>query len=403
MKKFIFLIISAVCTFASHAAQITYSAAGVLDYSETTESGKIDIKFQKCMTNKLFTFYNVSLNGKIVNTTQVSDNIGPFFAGGAWMGGNHNTPQGGPKPSANTIDISVTVDGKTLEPGVGTDGKVVVINVKNEIFYTDDKKFADEYVTYRVSGNSIEVWCEHTFHYPSVMAVSRYYGPQSMFPATELLLPGTKNTSWINLSGKKEIDVLKSEFPQFSTYVERNANGYQAVLKYNEGMGDASFVADNDGRVYLFRNYSKDPYKSPGKSYHVMMWDHNVKKGDVTKWHAIYTWFDGPIDDTFRSGAANPEFVYETYINGQSTEITVNAEGKSTEPTTGIEDITVEGDADFAYAAAGQIIISNDAPDAVCVDLTGKVIARGTGSFTCPQGVYIVNDLHGRSVKLVVR
>lgn len=399
MKKFLFLIISAACAFASQAARITYSTAGVLDYSETTESGKIDIKFQKCMINKLFTFYNVSLNGKLVNSAQSSDNIGPFNAGGAWMGGNHNTPQGGSKPSANTIDISITVDGKSLEPGVGTDGKVVVINVKNEIFYTDDKKFADEYVTYRVSGNSIEVWCEHTFLYPSVMAVARYYGPQSMFPATELLLPGTKNTSWINLSGKKEIDVLKSEFPQFSTYVERNTNGYQAVLKYNEGIGNASCISDNGGEVYLFRNYGG----ATGKSYHVMMWNHNVKNGDVTRWHALYTWFDGPIDDTFRSGAADPEFVYETYINGQSTEITVNADGKSTEPTTGIEDITVDSGADFAYAGVGHINVSPDAPDAVCVDLTGKVISRGAGSFSCPQGVYIVNDMHGRSVKLVVR
>ncbi|MDE5595727.1 MAG: hypothetical protein K2I89_09180, partial [Muribaculaceae bacterium] len=369
-------------------------------YTESTESGDIKIIFQKCMTNKLFTFYQVYLNDKIVNSAQTSDNIGPFMAGGAWMGGNHNTPQGGPKPSANTVNINVTVDGKTLKAGDGANNiSVLKIDVENEIFYTDDKKFADEFITYAVSGNSIEVWCAHRFQYPNPMSVSRYYGPQSMFPATELLLPGFGDNKWISLSGKKEIDVMKSDFPDFSTYIEKNANGYQAVLKYNEGIGDASCVKGSDGRVYLFRNYGG----ATGKSYHVMMWNHSVKSGDNTNWHALYTWFDGPVEDTFREGAADPKFVYESYINGEPTEITVLANGKSTEPVAGIEEIVADNETIFAYAGDNKIVITSDAPNAVCVDLTGKVIARGAGSFPCTKGIYIVNDMRGRSVKLIVK
>ncbi|MDE6702346.1 MAG: hypothetical protein K2K00_01565, partial [Muribaculaceae bacterium] len=358
MKKYLFLLFAAAFALSSNAAKVVYSGNGVLTYTESTESGDIKIIFQKCMTNKLFTFYQVYLNDKIVNSAQTSDNIGPFMAGGAWMGGNHNTPQGGPKPSANTVNINVTVDGKTLKAGDGANNiSVLKIDVENEIFYTDDKKFADEFITYAVSGNSIEVWCAHRFQYPNPMSVSRYYGPQSMFPATELLLPGFGDNKWISLSGKKEIDVMKSDFPDFSTYIEKNANGYQAVLKYNEGIGDASCVKGSDGRVYLFRNYGG----ATGKSYHVMMWNHSVKSGDNTNWHALYTWFDGPVEDTFREGAADPKFVYESYINGEPTEITVLANGKSTEPVAGIEEIVADGNEVFAYACDDRIVITADA------------------------------------------
>ena len=400
MKKLLFLLTAAALATSSQAADVKYSDNGVLTYTESTESGDVKIVFQKCMTNKLFTFYQVYLNNKLVNSAQSSDNIGPFFAGGAWMGGNHNTPQGGPKPSANTVDITVTADGKNLKEGDNAENiSVVKIEVKNEIFYTDDKKFADEHMTYLVSGNSVEVWGEHHFQYPNPMTVSRYYGPQSMFPATELLLPGFGDNKWISLPGKKEIDVMKSDFPDFSTYIEKNADGYQAVLKYNEGIGDASCVKGTDGRVYLFRNYGG----ATGKSYHVMMWDHSVKNGDKTNWHALYTWFDGPISDQFRAESENPEFVYEAYINGVPTEITVDSKGKSTEPVAGIEDIVTDSAAVFAFAGDRKIIITDDAPEAVCVDLTGKVIAHGAGSFSCAKGVYIVNDMHGHSIKLIVK
>ena len=397
MKKYLLLLLASGMAVCSNAANIAYSRNGVITYTETTESGNIAINLQKCMQNKLFTFYTVSLDGKIVNSAQTSDNIGPFFAGGTWMGGNHNTPQGGPKPSANTVEVTATVDGTPLaKDGKSVEGSVLVINVTNEIFYTDDKKFADEYVTYRISGNSIEVWAEHNFQYPSSMTVSRYYGPQSMFPATELLLPGTKNKTWISLSGKKEIDVMKSEFKDFSTYVEKNANGYQAVLKYHDGIGDASCVSAS-GEVYLFRNYGG----ATGKSYHVMMWDHAVKPGDKTNWHALYTWFKAPVEDTFRSGGDKPVFVYETYINGEPTDITVDSAGKSTEPSTGIDDIVAESAADFAYTLPGRIVITDDA--ASCYSISGTKLYSGAGELDCPAGVYIVSDNRGRSVKLFVK
>lgn len=398
MKKSLILALSAACALAASAAKVTYTN-GVLNYTEEAECGNVRMVFQKCMTNKLFTFYNIYLNNKLVNSASSSDNIGPFcVSGGVWMGANHNTPQGGPKPSAYTREVSVTVDGEELTSGTVDGVKVVLIKVHNEIYYTDDKKFADENVTYRVSGNSIEVWANHTFAYPSRMMVTRYYGPQSMFPATELLLPGTKNKGWISLPGKSAVDVMKSEKPDFSTYIERNANGYQAVLKYNEGLGNASRVSTS-GEVYLFRNYGG----ATGKSYHVMMWDSYVTPGMTTDWHALYTWFDTPVEDGFRSGAENPTLVYASCIDGEPTDITIDANGKSTEPVSGIEDVVVDEPEMIAIGGDGVITISADSPDAVCADLSGKIIARGAGTFACPAGVYIVSNSKGHSIKLCVK
>ena len=396
MKKNLILLLFALCSLAASAAKVTYSN-GVLTFSENTESGEIRMVFQKCMTNKLFTFYNIYLDNKLVNSAASSDNIGPFFAGGAWMGGNNNTPQGGSKPSAFTREVKVMVDDAELTSGTVNDAKVVTIDVRNEIFYTDDKKFADEYITYVVSGNSIEVWAEHAFRYPSPMFVSRYYGPQSMFPATKLLLPGTKNKTWISLAGKKEIDVMKSEKPDFSTFIERCDNGYQAVLKYNEGIGDASAVSSS-GEVYLFRNYGA----ATGKSYHVLMWDHQVKSGDNTQWHALYSWFREPVTDTFDGKTTDPVFEYQTYIEGEPVNMKVGADGKSTQ-TAGIDDITVDRDAPFAFAGDGTVTISDSAPAACCFDVAGKIIWRGAGTFSCRPGIYIVNDMKGHSVKLIVK
>ena len=395
MKKICFaLLAAAMSVSAANAAKVSYFS-NTVTYNNEEGTDQIEIVFKKCMANKLFTFESVKLNKILVNQTS-SDNIGPFLVNGYWMGGNHlNSSQ---QTTATTLSYSVTLDGKTVSPNRVANGSVLVIEVNNELFYADGAKFCDEHMTYRVSGNSIEVMAEHTFQHQQAMTVSRYYGAQSMFPATELLLPGTQESGWISLPGKSEIDVISTKYPNFSTFVERSANGYQAVLKYRDGMGDASFISGNNPS-YLFRNYGS----ATGKSYHVMMWDHPVKKGDVTNWHALYSWFSSPIEDTFRSGGSDPKFVYQSCINGEPTEITVGADGKSDEPSAGIDNVIVDNADAFAYALEGRIVISESAPDACCYDLSGKLIHKGAGSFAVPAGIYIVNDMHGHSVKLFVK
>lgn len=82
--------------------------------------------------------------------------------------------------------------------------------------------------------------------------------------------------------------------------------------------------------------------------------------------------------------------------------MSVNADGKSTD-LSGIDDIVVDNIAPVASAGHGKITISDSAPEARCFDLSGKLIHTGTGTFTCPAGVYIVNDMQGHSVKLIVK
>lgn len=396
MKKLIIAsLIVAASVLNTEAANVT-SYHETISYTADTEYGEIAIQFKKCMANNLFTFYNVKINNQVVNSTQYSDNIGPFAAGGAWMGGNHLSSSN--KQTARTLSYTATVDGKPLTGNNSAEGDVLEIRVENEIFYQDlsGKKFCTEIITYRVSGNSVEVMAQHEYDYP--LTVSLYYGAQSMFPATELLLPGTKYKNWISLQGITKIDLMKSEKPNFSTFIERCTNGYQAVHKYNDGLGDGSCIADN-GELYLFRNYGG----ATGKSYHVMMWNHNVKKGDVTKWHALYTWFDKPISDSFRryDGQA-AKFVYQAYVNGKPVEISLGIDGKLTE-TAGIDDIVVDSEPTFAYASDGRIVISDSTPLACVYDITGKLIHQGAGSCDCRPGLYIVSDMRGRTQKLLIK
>ena len=396
MKKLIIAsLIVAASVLNTEAANVT-SYHETISYTADTEYGEIAIQFKKCMANNLFTFYNVKINNQVVNSTQYSDNIGPFAAGGAWMGGNHLSSSN--NQTARTLSYKATVDGKPLSGNNSADGDVLEIRVENELFYPDlnGQKFCTEIITYRVSGNSVEVMAQHEYDYP--LTVSLYYGAQSMFPATELLLPGTKYKNWISLQGITKIDLMKSEKPNFSTFIERCTNGYQAVHKYNDGLGDGSCIADN-GELYLFRNYGG----ATGKSYHVMMWNHNVKKGDVTKWHALYTWFDKPISDSFRryDGQA-AKFVYQAYVNGKPVEISLGIDGKLTE-TAGIDDIVVDSEPTFAYASDGRIVISDSTPLACVYDITGKLIHQGAGSCDCRPGLYIVSDMRGRTQKLLIK
>lgn len=395
MKKIFVAALSALLLgSAADAAKIATTPSGRLTYTESTDQGDITIVFDKCMANKLYTFYQVKLDGNMVNTAQYSDNIGPFSVNGYWMGGNHNDTKTG-VPTANTVSVQYKVDEVLISPPKTVTGKVLVIDVENELFYSDGQKFATEYISYVVSGNSIEVYGEHVFEYPSPLNVARYYGAQSMFIPTEILLPGSKTAAWRS-ANVSEIDVYKNEAPSFSTFIERNSLGYQAVMKFADDLGDTHRISQS-GPVYLWRKYD-----SSGKSYHVMMWDSTVKKGDNTRWHALYTWFKNPVTDTFDGKTADPVFEYQTCIEGEPTVMSVGADGKSSD-VAGIDDIVIDSPVAFAYASDGAITITDDAPQACCFDLTGKIIRRGAGTFSCPAGVYIVNDMQGHSVKLIVK
>ncbi len=64
---------------------------------------------------------------------------------------------------------------------------------------------------------------------------------------------------------------------------------------------------------------------------------------------------------------------------------------------------TVEEHAMYAYAGEGEIFITGDAPDARCYSVSGALVHAGAGRFACPEGVYVVTDGKGKSVKLLVK
>lgn len=386
MKKLLLsLVLVAAAAMCANAAKVVYTINS-LTYTESTESGEIKIIFQKCMTNKLYTFYEVYLNNTLVNSSATSDNIGPFFADYTWMGGNHNTPQGGAIPSAYTRDVRVYVDGEELAKNkVKNNISVLKIEVDNELFYQNASgtllnKFCDENMTYTVSGNTIDVFASHAFHNTKTSFVSKYYGAQSMFPATSYLLPGANGNKWATVTPyvSAEKTVKKSECPGFSTFIEKSANGYQAVYKFPEGMGDGSRVADT-APIFIWANYGG----ATGKSYHVMMYDHNLPVGTSTTWHAMYSWFKTPITDTFATNAANPVFEYQAYQKGTQLVMHIDSKGKMSGPS-GIENITVES----ADESAAPVAYYN---------LNGIKVENPT------SGLYIAKQANGKAIKTLIK
>lgn len=401
MKKILLAAVCGLLSLSSYAGklQLISTSTNQIYFTETTEwNDKISIMFEKCMANNLYTFSEIKLNGNLINKTS-SDNIGPFkMPGGIFIGGNHTNGNG--VKSAKTLSVTIEADGEVIKKrGTYDNVKVVHVNVVNEMYYYPDMvKFADEIVDYYISGNSIDVYCHHDFTYPTPLKVEAYYGAQSMCPATEILLPGALSevkyrsgsdgptefkNEWIDHVPLNicDVDIYKKDDPKFSTFIERNANGYQAVYKYPEGLGSGDCISD-DGEIYLFRKYGT---ANTGKSYHVMMWDHTVNNGDKTDWHALYTWFSTPIEDTFReeSDGEGKTFAYGAYILGEATNMKLNGEGTMNIQTSGIEDIIADKD------GAGDPV--------EYYNLQGARVSDPS------KGLYIVRDAAGRSSKLMVK
>lgn len=393
MKKTCILLSILLSVLSVEAAQISYGGIdGRLTYSEKTEWGNLDAVFEKTGNNLLYTFSSVSLDGKEVNNTRSSNNIGGFYADGWWMGGNHNDGT----PNAKTLSVEVSVDGKELTPGGSLDGKVLIIKVVNDIYFHDNAKFCTETITYSVSGNSIEVRGRHEYVHPRKITIDRYYPMQSVFmDETELLTPGGQCKIWTPLviaSEGHEIEFTKASAPNFCTFIEHSANGYQAVYLAREALGQRMLL-DEDDMTFIGNSW--------GKSYHKVIGNHMVMAGDASLWHGVYSWFNTPVKDNCRVETDDLTFEYGAYINGEPRIMHLSPQGRMTQ-TAGIDDVVV-GQEVFAQAGKGCIIVDSSSPATHCYTADGRLVHVGAGSFSCNPGVYLLKDMQGRSIKLAVR
>lgn len=307
-------------SLSASSAIINYAPDSVR-FTEHSQWGDIDAIFERCGNNGLYTFSSVKLDGIEVNHTRSSNNIGGFLAEGWWMGGNHNDGT----PNAKTVSVVVKVDGNELNVDETVSGKEMTIEVENDIFFSDKQKFCTEYISYRVSGNSIEVWGRHDYCYPRALNVEKYYPMQSVFvDETEILTPGGSCHTWTAIepaSEGKEIEFTRVSAPGFTTFVEHSPCGYQAVYLAPEGLGKREWVKSDD--VVFIGN-------SWGKSYHKCIGDYTVKDGDRSSWHGVYSWFRKPITDRCHKDSNNPVFEYGAYINGKPVVMHLDADGTMT-------------------------------------------------------------------------
>jgi hypothetical protein len=278
--------------------------------------------FKKCMANELYTFYDVGLFYNL-NSTPVdpsskpetilneaySDNIGPFLVENVgWCGGNHTDATG--HKTARNESFFITVDGHRVKGDTLANAHSVQIDVVNVILDT----FAIEKVHYDIYGNSIEVSAEHKFFNVKPLNVQRYYGMQSMFEGeTKTLTPGGEYSVWTDEANVSSFP--ESAYPDFRWFVERNAGAFQSAYLFRSGMGDHKFVDPNEP-VFIGHSY--------GKSYHRLMANHIVKRGDVTTWKGVYTWGTKPLLDN------DSMFAFWGNIDGNAA-LFISAFGPSTQ------------------------------------------------------------------------
>ena len=288
---------------------------GKLTYSSDVPSvGETVIEFAPCMANNLFTFSNVSVDGRTVNHTD-SDNIGPFgFATGAWSGGNH-TNNG--IPSARTDIVKVYADGMPVDIMQNTSMPCNTLTVKvvNTLFMPDGSvPFAIETVKYTTRGNSIDVRVHHDIVAPDSVVIDRYYGMQSMFEGEyEILTPGGKYSTWTPIAHIDRFAKKDSQF--FDTFVE-HANGiYQAAwLDPLCGIGNRNLV-DIDDWVFIGNSYTK--------SYHKTIGSRTLYPNDNLDWHGVYTWFRQPLTDNADC------FEYSGFADGEAALFSVTPSGRT--------------------------------------------------------------------------
>ena len=383
---------------SANAATVT-TGNGKITFTDTIPNqGTIKIEFKQCMANMLFTFSDVYLDNKNINHTD-SDNIGPFLlTGRGWCGGNHLYPDNNSASNmhtAKTESVSVTVDGEPAdidEKSSFEDCKVLRVEVENTIYIPgrQDLKFCTETMVYHVSGNSIEI--NGTHNYKQTLNIDRYYGMQSMMIGeTEMLTPGGEYYMWTPIN--KVSEFTKASAPDFCTFIEHSANGYQAAwMDRNVDLGDRHLVKDTDV-VFIGNSWTK--------SYHKIIGSSIIKNNDKTEWHGIYTWFKRPVLDNARD-SQDGDYTYLGYVKGEPTEFCLTSDGAMTLKAS-VEDVALADNVRFAFPGNQSIIVTDAAPDATCYNIAGKPVFKGNGTFKCAPGVYIVSDGKGKSVKVLVK
>lgn len=320
-----------------YSDKFAYSYDGVENLYAACIIGSVEYLywFKRCMSNNLYTFYRVgyrnvtrnipSVNGitgndvVMINETS-SDNIGPFsMVPGGWVGGNHLYPTNTSSPNyktAETTAFEILVDGGQITTSVEGYCESIVVNVHNIIYDPSvapevgdeilSTKLSDEYVSYAVRKNNIEVSVSNKFVGSAQGTIGRYYGMQSMFQNEEkYITPNGEYTSWVSVVDVPTSEFSKEDYPNFNRFIEKSETNstYQAAYMTNKGLGDYSEVTQSD---FIFN-------RSSNKCYHHLISHMEGVAGKFIQWNGIYTFFKTALVDN------SNVLAYDGYANGRHT------------------------------------------------------------------------------------
>jgi hypothetical protein len=269
----------------------------------------MQISFNRCGINQLFSIAKVSYYSTLSDHYQkhpsnefssCTDWIGPYYVSGTssvssglsqkFTGGWHGSNGDGTgAPTAQTVNVSLSIDGETSTGNFEHDAKQVDIFVSNLIhgydFVQTNKTLIKENVHYTIKSNrqiDVEVQIEAL----EDLVIQRYYGLQSQnFAIFDSVKYMTMQNQVINTESINKNSSCRSNNELNTVLLTDNENIHRLkmVLNMNEGLGAVNNLGAGTPRAFS-ANYRKSYFNLVNGR------DLMLRKGGTTFWKGSYFW-----------------------------------------------------------------------------------------------------------------
>ncbi|HBL73677.1 MAG: hypothetical protein A2W90_14325 [Bacteroidetes bacterium GWF2_42_66] len=271
------------------------------------EDKNMEISFYSCGVNQLFGIAKVRYFSNLTDHHQnrtsnefnsATDWIGPYFVcgeeniqsglqkrfTGGWHGSNGD---GTGTPTASTNDVTILVDGETINGNMEQNAQQVDLFVTNFIqgydFPVSNKNLLKETIHYQVTDNrkiDVSVTIEALYD----LRIQRYYGLQSQNFAIFDLVKYAANQQVINTEAIETNSRCLSNAEINTIVLSDRENQYQLKLVLNTAEGLGTFTCLGDGLPKAFSASYRKSYFNLVNGKELVM-----KKGEQVFWKGSYT------------------------------------------------------------------------------------------------------------------
>jgi len=265
--------------------------------------------------NNLYSFYDVGLVANTTNiltqapesatfdTTFISNNISDCFPApiyiadvvtlrSGWTGGSH---QNGTYDTAYTDSYDILVNGQSISTGFrgyANEVKIITHNILYNPYILPTKhKLIDEYVSFNVTKNTIEVSLQHDTD--STFTAYNYYGMQCSQLSTEwkdsLYIAHSDNNIWLDFNTADSSGYI-DDYPNVEKAVWKNNDRSMTLIMWI----DNNYGLPSDPNTYIKDTSTTDKFIFPSnlKGYFRQITDYDVAGSEKWEFRGSYSFQD---------------------------------------------------------------------------------------------------------------